>query len=66
MKDEIAFSKGVRGKFYRKNASIHLPIYLSADVQLALTQLANAKGKDVSVLVNEMIKKDLEIISLAS
>jgi len=62
MKDEIDFSKGVRGKFFRENASLHLPIYLNADVQTALTQLASAKGTEVSALVNEMLKKDLELI----
>jgi len=33
MKRDYDFSKGERGKFYRKNAEIRLPIYLDAKVQ---------------------------------
>ena len=32
MKDEYDFSKGERGKFYRANARLNLPVYLDADV----------------------------------
>jgi hypothetical protein len=28
MPAEIDFSQGVRGKFYRKDARLHLPVYL--------------------------------------
>ena len=33
MKDEYDFSKAVRGKFYHKDATFHLPIYLEPEVQ---------------------------------
>jgi hypothetical protein len=33
MKREYDFSKGLRGKFYRKGAKLCLPIYLDAKVQ---------------------------------
>ena len=32
MKEQYDFSKGERGKFYRKNAKLNLPIYLDDDV----------------------------------
>jgi hypothetical protein len=40
MPAEIDFSGGVRGKFYRPEASINLPVYLEADVQAYLVALA--------------------------
>lgn len=65
MRDEYDFSKGQRGKFYRQGAELHLPVYLEAEVQAALTALANAKGVDISVLANDLLKKDIELIQLA-
>ena len=32
MRKEYDFSKGVRGKFYRPNVELNLPIYLEPDV----------------------------------
>ncbi len=37
MKPASDFSKGERGKFFRSNAELRLPIYLSPDVQNYLT-----------------------------
>lgn len=65
MREEYDFSKGKRGKFYRPGAELHLPVYLDADVQTAITALATAKGVDISVLVNDLLKKDIELIQLA-
>ena len=65
MPAEIDFSKGVRGKFYRKGAQLQLPIHLDLQVQNALVAIANAKGVDLSVFVNDLLKKDIELIQLA-
>lgn len=43
MKDEYDFSKGERGKFYRPEAELNLPMYLDADVYLSAK--AKAQGK---------------------
>jgi hypothetical protein len=43
MKREYDFSKGVRGKFYRKGAELHLPIYLDAKLQEQVERLAEKK-----------------------
>lgn len=61
---EIDFSGGERGKFYRPDAQLLLPIHLEASVQNTLVELANAKGVDLSVLVNDLLKKDIELIQL--
>lgn len=65
MRDEYDFTKGERGGFYRQNAKVHLPLYLDDDVQTALVNLATAKGKDYSAFVNDLLKKDIELIQLA-
>lgn len=66
MRDEYDFSKGERGKFYCKDAKMHLPVYLDDDVQAALMKLAAEKGVDISVLVNNLLKKDIEQIQTQS
>ncbi len=44
MPAEIDFSGGIRGKFYRPDARISLPVYLEANVQDYLAALAARKG----------------------
>lgn len=65
MREEYDFSNGERGKFYRPDAELHLPVYLDVSVQTALAALAKDKGVDIGVLVNELLKKDIERIELA-
>jgi len=62
MKKEYDFSKGERGKFYRPDAELHLPIYIEPDMMEALRKLSKKKGVDVSTIVNEWIKKDISIV----
>jgi len=60
MKDHYDFSKGVRGKFYKPDAVFHLPVYLNEDVEKQLTARARAKGMDLSDLVNEILKAEID------
>jgi cytidylate kinase len=63
MKREYGFSKGVRGKFYRKGAELRLlPIYLDAKLQRKLERLALKKGKDIGEMVNQLFRRDVEFI----
>jgi hypothetical protein len=64
MRDEYDFSNAERGKFYREGAELHLPVYLDTQVQTTLAALAQAKGMELSVLVNDLLKKDIELIQL--
>jgi hypothetical protein len=66
MPDEIDFSQGVRGKFYRPGMTLNLPVYLDDEVQSRLIRLASAKGVDLSDLVNDLLRKDLELIETAT
>jgi hypothetical protein len=61
LKDHYHFTNGVRGKFYQPNANTHLPIYLDPHVQAYLAAKANAKGIDLSQLVNELLQRDIGI-----
>lgn len=61
MKREYDFSKGVRGKFYRKGGELRLPIYLDAKLQEQVVRLAEKNGKDVSEMVNQLVRKEVDL-----
>ena len=65
MQNEYDFSNAQRGKFYRKDATLELPIYLDPDVRDYLAARAKAKGIEVNQLVNELLKRDIELIETA-
>jgi hypothetical protein len=58
MKKEYDFSKGVRGKFYRSNLRINLPIYLDPENLDFVEKIAKKKNQDIAVIVNKLIKSD--------
>ena len=62
MKKEYDFSKGVRGKFFKPNATLNLPVYLDSEVQNYLRERAQSKGIELNQLVNELLRKDIDMI----
>lgn len=63
MKREYDFSKDERGKFYRPDLQLNIPVYLDSDVADAVRQHAK-KGKcHIGALVNEWLRKDIKSIS---
>lgn len=62
MPSEINFAGGSRGKFYRPNAKLNLPVYLDADVLAYLSAIASKKGIQLSVLANDLLKKEIAIL----
>jgi hypothetical protein len=62
MKPEYDFSKGERGKFFRPNAELRLPIYLNADVQAYLAERAAQKGIPLGEMVNTLLKQEIQRI----
>ena len=62
MRDEYDFSKGERGKFFKPDAQLNLPVYLDNDVRRYLQRQAAAKGKELNEIVNEMLKKDIDLV----
>lgn len=59
---EIDFSGGTRGKFFRAGATINLPVYLEPEVLNYLAANAAKKGVQVSELANDLLKKEIAII----
>ncbi len=66
MKQEYDFSQAERGKFYHPDAQLHIPIYLEPDIADFLQQFADKKQVDVTTVVNGWLRKDMELIQLAS
>jgi cytidylate kinase len=62
MRRAYDFSKAVRGKFYRKGAELRLPIYLHPKLQSKLERIARRKGKDVTDMVNQLLRKDVKFL----
>ena len=60
MKDEYDFSNAERGRFYRPDAKLNIPLYLDSDIQHYF--LHKAKGVDMQEMVNELLRKDISII----
>ncbi|SEO03396.1 hypothetical protein SAMN05216404_11074 [Nitrosospira multiformis] len=62
MNDEYDFSQGSRGKFYRPDTQLNLPVYLDPDVLNYLSIKAKAKGIEVNEIVNDLLRKDIALI----
>lgn len=62
MKREYDFLKAKRGKFYKQGAELRLPIYLDAKLQTQLERIARKKGKDIGDMVNQLVRKEIELI----
>ena len=61
MKLEYDFSKAERGKFYRPNTRLHLPVYLNDSVSIPLSAIAERKGITLDDLVNDILKRELDL-----
>ncbi len=62
MKKEYDFSKGVRGKFYRPNLRLNLPVYLDDDVAEFVQKYAKQKKLDAQTVVNEILRSNKEML----
>lgn len=62
MRKEYDFSKGVRGKFYRPDAELRIPVYLERDAAAFLRKIAEDKGTDVQQIANDLIRRDIDLI----
>ena len=62
MKEEYDFSKGVRGKFYRPDVRLNLPVYLDDDIAEFVQKYARQKKVDMQTIVNEMLRRNKEML----
>jgi len=61
MRKEYDFSKGERGKFYRPDMKLNIPVYLDDEVSGFVAKIASKKGRDRSSVVNDLLKGDMKI-----
>ena len=60
MKKEYDFSKGERGKFYRPDVELNIPIYLEPDVATVVRRRARKRDATIGAVVNEWLRKDIQ------
>lgn len=65
MKKEYDFTNGVRGKFFHKDTTFEIPVYLDLQNEIFVCKIAEEKQMTLSEIVNQLISKNKEIISLA-
>ena len=64
MKKQYDFSQGERGKFYRPDAEMNIPVYLDAENLSFVEKIAERKNKNISTVVNELIRSDKQLADL--
>jgi len=62
MQNEYDFSNAERGKFYSPDTTQQLPVYLEPEVLSYFADRAQAKGVELNALINELLKKDIDLI----
>ena len=65
MRKEYDFSKGERGKLYRPDAELNIPVYLDEDVASFIRKLAEQKGTDVESIVNDWLRQSIRLVESA-
>lgn len=66
MKDEYDFSNAQRGKFYKPNLRLIPPVRLEPEVLDFLATRAQQRGTTINQLVNQLLKKDIELLEVGS
>ncbi len=61
MREEYDFAKAERGKFHRPDAKFNLPVYLDAEVQTFVQAIAEKRRTDLSTVVNQLLRGDMQI-----
>jgi hypothetical protein len=61
MRKEYDFSKGQRGKFYRPDVKLNIPIYLDEEVSAFVDKIASKKKIDRSSVVNQLLRVGIKI-----
>ena len=62
MKDEYDFTSAERGRFYRTDVQLNIPVYLDQDVENWFAEKAKLKGVNLQSLINELLRKDISLI----
>lgn len=59
MRPQYDFSRGDRGKFYRENAELQLPVFLDASIRDYLQARAEEEGVALNDLVNALLRQNI-------
>ena len=65
MKAQYDFSKAERGKFHHQKLELSPPVHLDPAIAAWLSLRAESTGTSLDELVNELLKKDIELIEAA-
>ncbi len=66
MEKEYDFSPAKRGKFYREDAILQMPIHFDPQVLAYFRALAAERGIQVSELINAALKREVERIKASA
>jgi hypothetical protein len=66
MKKEYDFTNAQQGKFYIPIEEIEAPIYLEKDVAHFFAERLKGNTQTLQALVNELLRKDIEIVNRVS
>ena len=61
MKKEYDFTNAQRGKFYRPDAELNIPVYLDAEVRDFVRAIADQKHSDMGRVVNDLLRSDMTL-----
>jgi hypothetical protein len=61
MKKQYDFSRAERGKFYRADARLNLPVYLDEEVLAFVQGIAEKRQADLSAVVNQLLRSDMQL-----
>ena len=64
MKKEYDFSGAQRGRFFRKGLKLNIPVYLNKETYPFVEELAERKKSDISSVVNELLKGDMQLVGM--
>ena len=59
MRREYDFSKGKRGRFFRSDAELNIPVYLDPQVAEAVREHARKRNTNMGEVVNEWLRKSI-------
>nr|VFK80912.1 MAG: hypothetical protein BECKSD772D_GA0070982_11781 [Candidatus Kentron sp. SD] len=61
MKEGYDFINAERGKFYRPDAKLNIPVYLDDEVRDFVAEIAEQKHSDLNRVVNDLLRLDMEL-----
>lgn len=64
IKSDYDFSEGIRGKFYRPDMKLNIPISLDEDTMAFILAVAEKKKTEPGSIVNELIRAAMRLMDV--